>query len=67
MIAITYYEKVKALCDERKLSIRALEIACEFSNGSVRKWNESVPRIDRLQKVAAVLGVKLEDITEDCK
>lgn len=46
------YEKVKALCDERDMSIRALESATGIKNGTIGGWRDHEPTLSRLQAVA---------------
>lgn len=56
------YENVKRLCDERNISIRALERACGIANGAIGKWNGSVnaPRIDTVKAIADYFGVTVD-------
>jgi len=58
-------EAIKELCHQRKTSIAALERACGFANGSIRKWDKSSTSYDRLQKVADYFGVSISDLTGD--
>ena len=55
-------EKIKELCEEKKMSIAALEKAAGIANATIRGWDKSSPRIDTLQKVAAVLGCSINDL-----
>lgn len=55
-------EKIKDLCEEKKMSIAALEKAAGIANATIRGWDKSSPRIDTLQKVAAVLGCSINDL-----
>ena len=55
-------EKIKDLCEEKKMSIAALEKAAGIANATIRGWDKSSPRIDTLQKVAAVLGCSIKDL-----
>ena len=54
------YEKIKQLCKEKGIAVRQLEGTLGFSNGSICKWDKSVPRADALSKVANYLGVSIE-------
>lgn len=58
------YKKVKALCDERGISIRECEKRAGLGNGVIAGWKESVPRLDKIQAVAKVLGVPLSELAE---
>ena len=54
------FERIKALCDEKGLSILELEKRAGLGNATVRGWKESSPRLDKLAAVAGVLGVSLD-------
>lgn len=54
---MSVYTVVKKLAYKRSISIYEIEHALNFANGSISKWDKSVPRADRLQEVADYLGV----------
>ena len=56
------YENVKRLCDERNISIWALERACGIANGAIGKWNGRIkaPRIDTVKAIADYFGVTVD-------
>lgn len=54
------FEKIEAICKERKLPISKLEEAAGLGNATVRGWAKSYPRVDKLKAVADVLGVSLD-------
>ena len=54
------YENIKSLCDEKNISIYKLEKELGFSNGTIAKWQQSVPTVDKLQKVALFFNLNLE-------
>ena len=56
------YDKVKAICKAKGVSVGKMEKDLEFSNGSICKWNESEPGIGKVQKVACYLGVTLDEL-----
>ena len=56
------YDNVKALCEERGLSISAVEKQAGLGNGTIRGWNESSPTVDNLQSVAKVLDVEINEL-----
>lgn len=58
------YKNVKALCEEQGISIRECEIRAGLGNGVIAGWKESVPRLDKIQAVAKVLGVPLSELAE---
>ena len=51
------YDNVKALCEEKGITIWKLERDLKFPHSSVRKWNENEPGIRKVQKVADYLQV----------
>ncbi|HEL1804163.1 TPA: helix-turn-helix domain-containing protein [Streptococcus suis] len=59
------YEKIKEVAQTRKVSIYRIERDLEFSNGSLRKWNDSTPSVISLKKVADYLSVNIEDLLGD--
>ena len=56
------YEKIKALCDKKGMSIAALEKAAGLGNGTIGGWRTGSPTLDKLQAVANVLGVKISKL-----
>lgn len=54
------YERIKKICQEKGMSIRALEEQAGLGNGVVGGWRESSPRVDSLQLVADVLDIPIE-------
>ncbi len=55
-------ERIKKLCEEKHMSIAGLEKAAGIANATIRTWDKSNPRIDTLQKVAAVLECSINDL-----
>lgn len=62
---IVIFENIKKICKKKKISISQLEKLAGLSNGSIYKWNTSVPKVDSLQKVAIILKVKIEKLLEE--
>ena len=56
------FEKISTLCKEKGISIAKLEEECGLGNATVRRWIDSVPRLDSIQKVANYLGVSVNDL-----
>ncbi len=50
-------ETISRLCKEKGISISRLEKELSFANGSIRRWNESSPSVDKLEKVADYFNV----------
>ena len=59
------YEKVMALCEERKIRVARLEKEVGLGNGTVRGWKKSTPGVTTLKKVSDYFGVKIEDLLRE--
>lgn len=59
------FDNIKAICEERKLSISALERMAGLGNGTISGWNESSPRLDKITAVADALGIPLSELIKD--
>ena len=57
---MTVYERIESLRKERKISQGNLEKELGFSNGSISKWKTSMPKTERLQKIADYFGVSVD-------
>lgn len=55
-------DRIKVLSSEKGLNIKQLEQMLGFANGSIRRWNNSSPSADKLQKVANFLNVSCEHL-----
>lgn len=60
-------DTIKRLCKEKKTTIAAIERACGFGNGSIRKWDSASPAYERIKAVADFLGVSVSEITSEQK
>ena len=58
------YDRIKALCEKKGISICALEKAAGLGNGTIGGWKISSPTVDKLQAVASVLDVKVSELLE---
>lgn len=56
------YDKIKAECAKRKISIRALEEEVGLSNGVISKWNTASPTLENAKKIADYLGVTVDEL-----
>ena len=54
-----YYEITKQLCSKHGIKIAQLEKALEFGNGTIGKWKTSIPKTDKVQKVADYFNVSV--------
>lgn len=53
-------ERIRQLCDERKISIAELERKLNLANSSIRKWEKGNPGIDKVEKVADYFNVSTD-------
>lgn len=60
-----FFDKIRALAEEKGISIYKLEKDAELSKGSICKWNENIPSVDKIQRVAKLLGVTIDSLLED--
>ncbi|WP_258115613.1 helix-turn-helix domain-containing protein [Levilactobacillus yiduensis] len=58
---MTTYQYIQQAAKERNTSIRQIEIALGFSNGTLRKWKNNAPT-DKLTRVATYLRVDPVDL-----
>ena len=59
------YDRVKALCAENGMDVRALEYTLGYPEGTVKKWKKSLPSKWKLREVADVFRIRTEDLTDD--
>lgn len=57
---MTLYERIQQAAKEAKISITNLEIACDLGNGTIGKWQKSMPKADKLYAVARYLNKTVE-------
>ena len=55
-------EKIKERAAVKGLTIRKIEIAAKLSNGAIARWNEKSPSIDKVFRVAKVLGCTVDEL-----
>lgn len=53
-------DRIKALCKQKKISIRQLEIAVGVGNVNIARWDTQRPRVDQVYNVAQYFGVSME-------
>lgn len=64
---ILLFDKIKALAEEKGVSIYRLEKEAELSKSSICKWNDNIPSVDKIRKVAKLLGVTVDSLLEETK
>ena len=61
-------KKIKALCEARGIrSLNELEEKSGIGKNTVYKWDETRPSVDRAAKVAATLGVTVDELLRETK
>lgn len=56
------YDRIKEICKEKGISVTSVEGKAKLANGAISKWNNSMPRVDKLVAAADVLGVTIDEI-----
>ena len=56
------YDKIKEVCKSRGVSVASVERKAGLSNGTISKWNDVSPTVDKLNAVAKVLKVKIDTL-----
>jgi len=57
---VTLVERIKTLCKEKKTTIAELERKSGISNGQIRKWDTSIPGVDKLNAIADYFDVSTD-------
>ncbi|RDU23184.1 helix-turn-helix domain-containing protein [Anaerosacchariphilus polymeriproducens] len=58
-------KKVKQLCNEENISVAELERQLKFGNGTIRRWNNTQPSLEKVNQVANYFNVGIEYFTKD--
>lgn len=53
-------EKVQTLCKKANITLAQLEKELSFGNGTIRRWDDNSPSVDKVVKVANYFGVSIE-------
>lgn len=56
------YDNISRLCQEKNITISALERELGIGNGTIGGWRRSSPRIDKLALVANYFGITIDDL-----
>lgn len=56
------YSVIFEYCRQKGISVRELERQCAFPQGSIRRWVSVSPGIDKIAKVADVLGCTIDEL-----
>lgn len=65
---MTILDRIKDLVIEKNITIAELERRADLGNGTIRRWNKTLPSADKLQCVSEVLGVNIDYlVTGNCE
>ena len=56
------YDKLKEVCKSKGVSVTSVERKAGLSNGTISKWNDVSPTVNKLNAVAKVLKVKIDTL-----
>lgn len=56
------YQKIQKLCKKHGITVSELERKMEFPRGSIYKWNEHIPNVEKVKKVAEFFDVSIESL-----
>lgn len=60
------YEKIKAFCEENKISIAQFERICDLGNGYILKLPSiKSPSLKKAKRIAEVMGIPLEELLDE--
>ena len=59
------FENITQLCKEKGITISRLEKEAGLGNATVRGWEESIPKVDKLKQVADYFGVTVDDLLRE--
>lgn len=57
-------KRVKELVAVEKMTIAELERELDFSNGSIRHWDDSLPAIDKVMRVAEYFCITVDEFVK---
>lgn len=56
---------IKRQCAEKGTNINKIEKVAGFPRGSIYKWDDHTPSIDKVNRVAVILGVTVDELIKD--
>lgn len=58
-------EKIRSLCKESGDTLASLERALGFGNGTIARWGERTPSVDKVKAVADYFGCTVDELISD--
>ena len=59
------YDNVKRLCATHGKKVLELETELGFPRSSISKWNDNIPSVLKVKKVAEYFNVAIDDLISD--
>lgn len=59
------YQKVRKRCAAAGITISELERRLGFPRGSIAKWDNNIPSVQKVEKVAEELGITIDTLIKD--
>ena len=59
------YDNVKRLCAAHEKKVLELETELGFPRSSISKWNDNIPSVLKVKKVAEYFNVTIDDLISD--
>lgn len=56
---------IKSICKEKGLSLRQLEQDAGISSNTITRWDENIPAVDKVKRVADALGVTVDELLKE--
>lgn len=63
MVTSIILERIKELCSEREITVAQLERNLGFGKGTIGKWKERIPSVDKVRVVANYFNVSIDFLT----
>ena len=60
-------DRIKLICNQRDFTIADLERRADIGNGTIRRWGDTLPAADKLQRVARCLNVSIDYLINGVK
>ena len=59
------YQKIQKICKEKGVSVNRLEKDLGFTRGSLYKWMEHTPSINKVKAVADYFGIAVDELVKN--
>lgn len=56
--------KIKKLANQKNMTLKQLEAVAGIANGIIARWSERDAQIDKVYRVAHVLGISIDSLIE---